>query len=76
MGTDLKQGSLFGGKTWFGIPEGNLVYSIKALVHQVSLKKKKEPEPSASIGESKGPLHQRKKLMLIYEIDSKHKFPY
>lgn len=75
MGNNLKQGSLFGGRTWFGIPEGNLFLSNKALVHQVSLKKNK-PEPSASIGESKGPPHQWKKLMLIYEIDSKHKFPY
>lgn len=57
---NLKQGSLFGGKTCFGIPEGNLFLFNKALVHQVTFLL----EPSAAIGESKGPPQQRKKLLI------------
>lgn len=46
----LKQGAVFGGKTWLGIPEGNLLSFIQSiLVQQVT----SLIEPSTSIGESK-----------------------
>lgn len=48
MGNYLKQGVLFRGKTWLGMPEGNLFLFIQSvLVQQVTLIR-----TSASTGES------------------------
>lgn len=48
MGNYLKQGVLFRGKTWLGMPEGNLFLFIQSvLVQQVTLT---------------GPVHQQKNL--------------
>lgn len=58
---NLKQGSLFGGKTCFGIPEGNLFLFNKALVHQVTFLL----EPRAAIGESKWSSTTTKKTVNI-----------
>lgn len=58
MGIYLKQGVLFRGKTWLGIPESNLFLFIQnVLLQQVTFYIK----PRASIGQHKGLLHHQQK---------------
>lgn len=78
----LKQGAVFGGKTWLGIPEGNLLSFIQSiLVQQVT----SLIEPSTSIGESKegpsavpkkNPQNNNKNHKTTCNVDIKQKISY